>query len=76
MATVVKTYRTARDDIWKYYNEHGYEGTRPEIPSRLIDELEPLGSRGYTENFFDTVLTAKTCCTREEAPTRHFLRQL
>ena len=54
VATIVRAYRAALDYLREYYHETGKEGTMPEMPSSLVKEIKPLGSRGYTENFFDT----------------------
>jgi putative protease len=54
VAGVVRAYRAALDWIREHRDPDGWvQGHRPEIPSRFMEELKPLGSRGYTENFLD-----------------------
>ncbi len=53
VAEAVRTYRAALDYALGHHDQRGWKQGRPEIPSRFMEELKSLGSRGYTENFFD-----------------------
>ncbi len=53
LAEVVRTYRAALD----YAATHSGSGESSDIsmPGRFMDGLSKIGSRGYTENFFDSL---------------------
>ncbi len=52
LAEVVRTYRAALDHALSCLND-GKHGDIP-MPERFMDGLSNIGSRGYTENFFDS----------------------
>ncbi len=54
VAGVVRAYRAAIDWVMQHRNGKEWQnGQLPEVPPRFMQELKPLGSRGYTENFLD-----------------------
>ncbi|HIJ79747.1 MAG: U32 family peptidase [Desulfobulbaceae bacterium] len=48
VGAIVRLYRAALD-FWARHGED--EGAK--LPDKFVEELEKIGSRGYTENFFD-----------------------
>jgi len=54
VAGVVRAYRAALDYLSAQGDPAGWGEELPVIPERFMEELQILGSRGYTENFFDS----------------------
>ncbi len=49
VGAITRLYRAALD----HWATHGLSETNPPLPSEFFTELKKIGSRGYTENFFN-----------------------